>query len=459
MKEIINQKGFANYFAVLLLFGSVVLGIFLVQQRTNLLPKAAGKTVACDGQSLSGQSDQSQKDFADKYGADAAESWVNEHEQELKAKGTPCPEEKQSSGENKSKSDSKKTPENNKCKLERQDPSMTADCAKCINRKKPSLIKDITKNDKNFDNCTDKQTLNYWCNGGTKDSKAKSECETVKKSCGEVCSKNETPSSTSKDNSSSQKDSSKSSTPQVCTEGEKTYYDSKVATRLAVYYAILKGMPNTCVKADLGVPDLSQLTAKNEAGKEGRLYLCSGSDSKKDNLVLKWRVDTGENNKLESVKDELSKDLNNLPNKSHVQKAEQILKTSFTPNVGSNNSSTKSTSNDTSCNDAELQFNGCLNNETCGLESWKCSKDGKSVKIQGPENGDCKKSCTSTSNPQPAQSCKEEEKVFAGCDETKCGFEFWKCPNSADKGASVQGPTDGDCNKPDKNPRCISATL
>ncbi len=91
MKKILTgQSGIAQILILLFMVSAIGLGTYLIEQRTNLLPKAAGRTVACDGQSLSGQSDQSKNDFTNKYKERAAEAWVEEHELDLIKIGTPC---------------------------------------------------------------------------------------------------------------------------------------------------------------------------------------------------------------------------------------------------------------------------------------------------------------------------------------------------------------------------------
>lgn len=89
-KRVKMQNGMAALWILGLLVLGVAAGTYLVNSGTGFLPHAAGKTVACDGQTLSGQSEQSKADFAAVYGSNAAEEWVAEHEQELITKGIPC---------------------------------------------------------------------------------------------------------------------------------------------------------------------------------------------------------------------------------------------------------------------------------------------------------------------------------------------------------------------------------
>lgn len=84
------QTGAIHLLVLGLLLIGIAGGTFLVQSGVNFLPKAAGKTVACDGQTLGGQSEQSKADFAAVYGPNAVEEWVAEHEKELVTKGIPC---------------------------------------------------------------------------------------------------------------------------------------------------------------------------------------------------------------------------------------------------------------------------------------------------------------------------------------------------------------------------------
>lgn len=80
MIKYLNLKGIAQILILLGLLAAVGVGV----------SKAAGKTVACDGQTLSGQSPQSKADFFAIYGDNAAEEWVAEHERDLIIKGIPC---------------------------------------------------------------------------------------------------------------------------------------------------------------------------------------------------------------------------------------------------------------------------------------------------------------------------------------------------------------------------------
>ncbi|MBI2022659.1 cupredoxin family copper-binding protein [Candidatus Daviesbacteria bacterium] len=106
----------------------------------------------------------------------------------------------------------------------------------------------------------------------------------------------------------------------------------------------MEGVPETCVKADLGVletADTPALKGKTKDGsKEGRLYLCSGANSKKDNLDLVWRIDTGDGQLQET--DKGTPDPNNLLNKNHVKKAEEILGTTTSGTSTNTNTNTVS---------------------------------------------------------------------------------------------------------------------
>lgn len=95
MKRLINkhyyiQSGFISVWVLVLLVVGITAGTFLVQNGVNFLPKAAGKTTACDGQTLSGQSAQSRADFLAVYGDKATEEWVAEHERDLIKYNIPC---------------------------------------------------------------------------------------------------------------------------------------------------------------------------------------------------------------------------------------------------------------------------------------------------------------------------------------------------------------------------------
>lgn len=108
------------------------------------------------------------------------------------------------------------------------------------------------------------------------------------------------------------------------TKAVNSYYDSKVATNLMHYYAIIKGTPETCVKADLGLAPHMYAHELNDGDDERRLFLCSGKDGS-----IKWRVVSGDGSSLAQTREEFSKDINDLPNKENVRKAEEMLKVSL----------------------------------------------------------------------------------------------------------------------------------
>lgn len=54
--DIVNQKGFAHIFLIILLLVGLAVGIYLVQQKTNLLPKAGGGPMIISGPEVVGDS-------------------------------------------------------------------------------------------------------------------------------------------------------------------------------------------------------------------------------------------------------------------------------------------------------------------------------------------------------------------------------------------------------------------
>lgn len=54
--DIVNQKGFAHILLILLLLVGLAVGIYLVQQKTNLLPKAGGGPIIVSGSEVVGDS-------------------------------------------------------------------------------------------------------------------------------------------------------------------------------------------------------------------------------------------------------------------------------------------------------------------------------------------------------------------------------------------------------------------
>lgn len=374
-----KQKGFiAQILLIALLIASVSVGSYLVKQKTNLFPKAADKTVACDGQSLSGQSDRTKEDFRGVYGDNAAVEWVKEHERDLKAKGLPCNDgssgsrsgtdsggstkkangeicvngnecksgncQSQSTGKNKKcePEDSNTTsgPDNknvacdgqsldtqsdrtkkdfraafgdnaavewvkehekalqddgtpcgsstipgSSCKLSNQDPAVSSTCANWLDNKDPDLIDSIKKSSADFSNCTRAQIVSYWCNGS-----GKTECEARKRvasACGGSGSGGGPTGQQGQGQQSGQQSGTQACNPELT---KQTYYDAKVANRYARFVAIMRGIPEYCVQADLGLPPGIRDDSEDGSIKNGRLYLCSGKESSPDKLDLVWRI-------------------------------------------------------------------------------------------------------------------------------------------------------------------------
>lgn len=124
----------------------------------------------------------------------------------------------------------------------------------------------------------------------------------------------------------------KPGTSLVCTDAKVTtsYYDTKVATYLAYFEAIMRGVPEICTKADLGLEPRLEALAQKGGNDQRRLYLCSGKSNKPGNLNITWRVtsDNGEN--LVLTKETFSNDPKSFPNKDHVLQAQRLLGVSST---------------------------------------------------------------------------------------------------------------------------------
>jgi hypothetical protein len=93
----------------------------------------------------------------------------------------------------------------------------------------------------------------------------------------------------------------------ACQETDKvnTYYDTKVLTNLAYYTAIIKGTPELCVKADLGQSPHLYAHSQDDPDNERRLFMCSGKDGS-----IKWRVVSADGNSLVPTQEEFSTDIN-----------------------------------------------------------------------------------------------------------------------------------------------------
>lgn len=69
-----------------------------------------------------------------------------------------------------------------------QTPDLGSNCTTCIAIKKPGLIYEIiSKNSQLFAGCSNRESINYWCNGGFGDI-AKSQCLATVQECSSVCS-------------------------------------------------------------------------------------------------------------------------------------------------------------------------------------------------------------------------------------------------------------------------------
>lgn len=374
LPQAISQK--LLLFLLLLIAAVCIASVTSISQRLTVYAVAT----ACDGQTLNDVAQADDKaGFSQKYCNDdpnamceaAYAGWVQEHEQDLKNKGLYDQYCKGgSNNSNNNGSPSNNTPSGSSSSL----PSCGDDPAGA-NRPANFYWKA---------NCSSSCKVNSDCpKSSSPNVNADSSAWCFQFKDGNHCMQLEYKDGTS------QKDFinyNNSSTPQplACEEGRKTYFDSKVATRLALYYAILQGIKETCVKADLGVPTPpNNLVAKGVSGKEGRLFLCSGADSKAGSLDLKWRVDPGTG--LEQVENPPGTDVNNLINKEHVKKAEQMLNTSAPtappPPPSSSGSCTKDSD--------YTEFAGCVPN-VCGKEVWKCPGGG-TKESDSPADGDCRK--------------------------------------------------------------------
>lgn len=106
-----------------------------------------------------------------------------------------------------------------------------------------------------------------------------------------------------------------------------SYYDTKVATNLAFYEGILRGAPNTCVKADLGLDPHIYAHAGDGKQDERRLFLCRGMNNKPGSLDLTWRVVSDDGQTLVLTKENfpLNPPDSSWPNKAQVEMARKML--------------------------------------------------------------------------------------------------------------------------------------
>jgi hypothetical protein len=80
--------------------------------------------------------------------------------------------------------------------------------------------------------------------------------------------------------------------PEKKGETQKAFFDAKVANNLVRFNAIVKGVPDLCVPADLGATEGQQETATKGLF-SGRLLLCSGAAKSEGLPDLVWRIVVG----------------------------------------------------------------------------------------------------------------------------------------------------------------------
>lgn len=119
---------------------------------------------------------------------------------------------------------------------------------------------------------------------------------------------------------------------------KQSYNKTKAAYRLVKYQAVVSGVKDVCVEADLGqqprleakgITTIKEKDKNNpkETGKSktSRLYLCNGEDGK-----IKWRIISSNNKLLRIIPEDekrlnLNLDKNNLPNKEQLTKLKELL--------------------------------------------------------------------------------------------------------------------------------------
>lgn len=255
-----KQKGFiAQILLIALLIAGVGIGSYLIKQRTNILPQAQERTVACDGQTLNSQSTESQNAFRAAYGEGAPAEWVRQHEQELADKGTPCGSGKAEGGN---------------CSLSNKD-SISSSCANEIDDKNPGFMASIEGSNKNT--CTRAQIISHWCASNPSECNAKKQSAS---SCG----------GTSGGGGAGAGGSNPANQSCNLESTKQTYFDAKVANRYARFVAIMRGIPEYCVQADLGLAPGIRDASGDGSIPDGRLYLCSGEGSSPEKLDLVWRI-------------------------------------------------------------------------------------------------------------------------------------------------------------------------
>lgn len=308
MKHNFNQKGIAHILILALLLAGIVLGTHFVQQRNNILPRA--QETDCPDLPFycqDGQTRQCRGGYLDENGL--------------------C---------------------QRSCDVIEED---TLNCGKGGNQNDLSC----SNLDKDWVFCTDKQATSgevinnagymtgdlcqrkiyKWESRGSYESDSNGNCCSTpltpaadQAEC-KIDAQNTSPSPvaslTTSSNSPSGSLQPGASATLACDEPKaaSSYLNSKVAANLMHYYAIIKGTPEVCVKADLGL-DPYLYAHPVDGDDERRLFICSGKDGS-----IKWRVVSGEGSSLAQTKEEFSKDINDLPNKENVEKAEKLLNISL----------------------------------------------------------------------------------------------------------------------------------
>lgn len=103
-------------------------------------------------------------------------------------------------------------------------------------------------------------------------------------------------------------------------EVKELFGKAKTSYRLLKYYAILAKYPSLCAEADLGMKPRLLGTSSDQYKEGRRLFMCSGSDGS-----LKWRVKAKDETGIIRAVEDFSQDLNSLPNQNQVMEAERLI--------------------------------------------------------------------------------------------------------------------------------------
>lgn len=292
----LGQKGIAQVLILVLLVGAIVLGTNLIQSRTNILPRA--QEASCEEKDLVSCSvDQSDNGYTvtdEGYmQGDTCYRKIYQYSETLES-GSIC------------------------CTTPLTEAADQAECKANAIDAPPGEITTTPYQcpDNGLEYCEDNKTIRKFdgvrnesgeCQYEFKDLGLTDEC--AGKGDGDIVKQPETPTT------------EPGGEQAICTEADAVIsnLDTKALTNLAFYKAILKGTPEICVKADLGMEPHLYAHSENDSVNERRLFMCSGSEGQ-----IKWRVVSEDGETLVPTLEDFSKDPDNLPNQEQAEKAQEL---------------------------------------------------------------------------------------------------------------------------------------